>query len=137
MAMHPVEFATYQSVMIVPLFFVPLHAGAVVLTLLFTNWYALVDHSGVRMRSWLPFVAPASFHDDHHAHFHVNYGQSFALWDRVFGSHRRQGRSYGEAVFGGRGAPTGAGAAPAPLFDYGTRREPAAGAAVPEARRPA
>lgn len=132
MAMHPVEFATYQSIMVVPLFFVPLHAGAVVATLLVTNYYALLDHSGVKLWSWIPFVAPTQFHDDHHAHFHVNYGQSFALWDRVFGTARRRGRRYGADVFGGQGAPVGTGVAPAPYWDYARdasnepAREPAA-----------
>jgi Delta7-sterol 5-desaturase len=117
MAMHPLEFATYQSIMALPLFFFPLHAGVVIAVLLVTNYYALIDHSGVKLRSWLPFIAPAQFHDDHHALFHVNYGQSFFLWDRVFGSMRRQGRRYGPAVFGGQGE--GGGAAEAPLWDYG------------------
>jgi hypothetical protein len=123
MAMHPIELATYQSIMLVPLFFVPLSVYAVVAVLVATNYYALVDHSGVRARSWLPFIAPAQFHDDHHAHFHVNYGQSFFLWDRVFGTMRRKGRKYGVEVFGGKGA--GEAAAPVEYWDY-TQEEVAA-----------
>ncbi len=123
MAMHPVEFATYQSIMLAPLFFMPMHAYVVIATLLITNYYALVDHSGVRARSWLPFVAPTQFHDDHHAHFHVNYGQSFFLWDRVFGTMRRKGRKYGVDVFGGKGA--GEPGALAEYWDYGRKEEPA------------
>lgn len=87
-AMHPLEFALYQSVMLVPLLFVPLHAAGVIAVLVATHYYALIDHSGVRLRSWWPFIAPTRFHDDHHAHFHVNFGQSFLLWDRVFGTLR-------------------------------------------------
>jgi Delta7-sterol 5-desaturase len=118
MAMHPVEFVVYQSIMAVPLFVVPLHVGAVIAVLVMTNYYALVDHSGIKLRSWLPFIAPAQFHDDHHAHFHVNYGQSFFLWDRLFGTMRRQNRRYGAAVFGGRGEGDGGDASDAPLWDY-------------------
>jgi sterol desaturase/sphingolipid hydroxylase (fatty acid hydroxylase superfamily) len=117
MAMHPVEFATYQSVMVVPLFLFPLNVYGVIATLLMTNYYALVDHSGVKVYSWLPLVAPTMFHDDHHAHFHVNYGQSFILWDRLFGTVRRKGRRYGADVFGGKGAGPGEGVQG--FFDYG------------------
>lgn len=123
MAMHPVEWVTYQSIMAVPLFFLPVHVGAVIFTLLFTNYYALVDHSGVRLHSWLPFVAPTQFHDDHHAHFHVNYGQTFPLWDRVFGTMRRKNRRYGPAVFGGGGE---GGAASDEPWDYGRAADAAA-----------
>src|SRR6185436_2212767 len=84
-AMHPLEFLLYQSVMLIPLFFVPLHVAGVIAVLVTTNYYALADHSGVRLVSWLPFVAPSRFHDDHHAFFHVNFGQSFLWWDRLFG----------------------------------------------------
>lgn len=103
MAMHPVEFATYQSMMLIPLFILPVNTYVVIATLVVTNYYALVDHSGVKAHSWLPLIAPAQFHDDHHAHFHVNYGQSFSLWDRLFGTMRRKGRRYGVDVFGGKG----------------------------------
>jgi sterol desaturase/sphingolipid hydroxylase (fatty acid hydroxylase superfamily) len=53
-------------------------------------------------------------------HFHVNYGQNLGIWDRVFGTYRREGRVYGVDVFGGKGAPrAGArGDEPAPLVDY-------------------
>ena len=54
-------------------------------------------------------------------YFHVNYGQTLGIWDRLFGTHRREGRVYGVEVFGGKGAPRpGArGDEPAPLVDYG------------------
>lgn len=128
-AMHPVEFATYQSIMLAPIFFVPLNMYAVIATLVVTNYYALVDHSGVKTHSWLPFIGPSMFHDDHHAHFHVNYGQTLAVWDRLFGTMRRKGRRYGVDVFGGKGAG-GSDAAPAAYWDYG--RDAVDESAMPE-----
>ena len=68
----------------------------------------------------MPWQPPTRFHDDHHVHFHVNYGQNLSLWDWAFGTYRREGRVYGEAVFGGRGAPA-SGATSTRLFDYGKR----------------
>ena len=72
-----------------------------------------------RPRAWQP---PPRFHDDHHAHFHVNYGQTLGLWDRLFGTWRRVGRVYGADVYGGKGAPLAAdGAGAARYVDYRKR----------------
>ncbi len=119
-AMHPVEFFTYQSVMLIPLFFFPIHVVGLVFVLVYQNYVALVDHSGVKMYSWFPWQPPSQFHDDHHVHFHVNYGQNMGLWDRVFGTWRRVGRKYGVDVFGGKGVSVD-GTKPelAPLVVYG------------------
>jgi Delta7-sterol 5-desaturase len=125
MAMHPLEFALYQAVMLAPLFFLPIHVVGLVIVLVYQNTIALLDHSGVALGSVLPWQPPPRFHDDHHVHFHVNYGQTLGVWDRVFGTWRRAGRVYGPEVFGGQGAPLGpASADPARprLIDYRTPR---------------
>jgi Delta7-sterol 5-desaturase len=107
MAMHPLEFAFYQSIMLVPLLFWPIHVVGLIAVLIYQNAIALLDHSGIAFRSRLPWQPPPRFHDDHHAHFHVNYGQTLGVWDRVFGTWRREGRTYGEDVYGGQGAGEG------------------------------
>jgi lathosterol oxidase len=135
-AMHPVEFAVYQGIMVVPLFVLPIHVVGLVVVLVYQNLIALLDHSGVDLASRLPWQPPPRFHDDHHAHFHVNYGQTLGLWDRVFGTWRRVGRVYGAEVFGGRGAPLSAdGAEPVRYVDYRQRRADAAPAAALEPGR--
>lgn len=108
MAMHPIEFAIYQAVMVVPLFFWPIHVAGVVAVLVYHNTVALLDHSGIKLAPLVPWQPPPRFHDDHHVYFHVNYGQTLGVWDRMFGTWRRTGRVYGEDVFGGKGAPNGA-----------------------------
>jgi Delta7-sterol 5-desaturase len=131
-AMHPLEFAVYQGVMLAPLFVLPIHVVGLVFVLLYQNTIALLDHSGVAMATLVPWQPPPRFHDDHHVHFHVNYGQTLGVWDRVFGTWRRAGRVYGENVFGGKGAPLGPDSAPRPtLIDYRTPR------AVVDAPQPA
>ena len=126
-AMHPVEFALYQSVVLAPLFLFPIPAWGVVLTLLYHNVVALFDHSGIDFDGWFPWQPPPRFHDDHHAHFHVNYGQTLGIWDLLFDTWRREGRAYGEQVFGGRGLPNpGAGAASGPARVRYARRAGAA-----------
>jgi len=124
LAMHPLEFALYQLVMLVPLFFLPMHVAGVVIVLVYQNLIGMIDHSGIDFASWLPWQPPPRFHDDHHRYFHVNYGQTLGLWDRVFGTWRRHGRVYGEHVFGGKGAPVGAGAARETRYvDYRQRHD--------------
>jgi lathosterol oxidase len=87
-AMHPLEFATYQAVVALPLFLFPIPAWGVIFTLLYHNVVALFDHSGIDFGAWLPWQPPPRFHDDHHAHFRLNYGQTLGLWDSVFNTRR-------------------------------------------------
>lgn len=118
-AMHPVEFFTYQSVMLIPLFFMPVHVIGVVCVLIYQNYVALVDHSGIKLYSWWPWQPATQFHDDHHVYFHVNYGQNLGVWDWMFGTWRRHGRRYGVEVFGGKGEALAAGSPePVRYVDY-------------------
>ena len=64
-----------------------------------------------------PLRKPSNYHDDHHALFHVNFGQHLTWWDRLHGTLREQGRSYGVEVFGGKGAAA-AGPAPDEVIPY-------------------
>jgi len=119
-AMHPVELFAQQAASFAPLFFIPFHAASVAAVLLYILVFNIIDHSGVRLTSILPWQPPSRYHDDHHAHFHVNYGQHLMLWDRIHGTLRRENRRYGQDVFGGRGLPDGGTAAvePAPFVRY-------------------
>jgi len=114
-AMHPVEFLIFQTVTFVPLFIIPAHYVSVILVFVYVFVFNIVDHSGVRLHSRLPWQGPSTFHDDHHAHFHCNFGQHLMLWDRMHGTLRRVGRTYGKDVFGGKGAP---GAAPSAADEF-------------------
>src|SRR5262249_9246751 len=114
------------------LLFVPVNAIVVIVILISAQLEALLQHSGVRVSPWIPWMPSTYFHDDHHRYFHVNYGQHLLLWDRLYGTLRRDGRRYGIEVFGGQGAPVGTRALPAQtrFVDYGRqaglRGEPAA-----------
>lgn len=102
-AMHPFELAMYQTMMALPLFVVPLHAGAVVATVVLAHVQAMAVHSGVALQSWLPLVVPVKFHDDHHAHFHGNFGHSLIVWDWLFGTLRGDATSSRAARRAGAG----------------------------------
>ena len=60
-----------------------------------------VDHSGIDFEGDLPWQPSVQFHDDHHRFFHVNFGQSFIVWDWLFGTLRQGNRKYGEDIFVG------------------------------------
>ena len=102
-AMHPVEFLTFQAVTFLPLFVIPFHYLSAIAVFVYILVFNIIDHSGVRLFSRLPWQGPSTFHDDHHAHFHCNFGQCSSLWDRLHGTLRRKGRRYGVDVFGGKG----------------------------------
>lgn len=103
-ALHPVELLWLQAASLIWIFLVPLHPAVVSVVLVYILVFNIIDHSGVRLVSSLPWQGPSAYHDDHHAHFHVNFGQHLMIWDRMHGTLRRENRSYGQEVFGGRGA---------------------------------
>lgn len=117
-AMHPAEFLVFQGVTFLPLFIIPFHYGSVVAVLVYVLVFNIVDHSGVRLSSRIPWQGPSMYHDDHHAHFHVNFGQHLMLWDRLHGTLRRENRKYGADVFGGKGERGAGEASPAPFVRY-------------------
>ncbi len=102
-AIHPVVFLTLQVTTFAPIMLIPFHAVSIVLVFFYVLIFNVIDHSGVTLRSRIPWQAPSDYHDDHHAHFHVNFGQHLMLWDRLHGTLRREGRTYGVDVFGGKG----------------------------------
>jgi lathosterol oxidase len=108
-AMHPVEFLVFQAVTFIPLFLIPFHYVSVIVVFVYVLAFNIIDHSGVRLHSRLPWQGPSTYHDDHHVHFHCNFGQHLMLWDRLHGTLRREGRRYGTDVFGGKGEPAGPG----------------------------
>lgn len=108
-AMHPVEFLMFQGVAFLPLFLFPFHYVSIAAVLIYALVFNTIDHSGVRLESRIPWQGPSTFHDDHHAHFHCNFGQHMALWDRLFGTLRRKDRAYGADAFHTRSPSAGAG----------------------------
>lgn len=64
--MNPFEFLLFQVLYATPLFAFPIHGAVFVAELLYLYYFGLMDHSGVRMQSWLPWQPSTMFHDDHH-----------------------------------------------------------------------
>ena len=117
--MLPVELLLLQGASFLPLFFIPFHAGAIGAVLVYILVFNIIDHSGVKLISHLPWQGPSMYHDDHHTQFHCNFGQHLMIWDRMHGTLRRKDRRYGAEVFGGKGtAEAAAGAGTLEFVDY-------------------
>lgn len=117
-AMHPLEFLIFQVVSLGWIFLIPFHYLSIIVVLVYVLAFNIIDHSGVDLKSRLPWQGPSRYHDDHHVYFHVNFGQHLMLWDRMHGTLRRQGRKYGAKVFGGKGAPAGEEGELPPFVEY-------------------
>ncbi|GMH94336.1 hypothetical protein TL16_g12878 [Triparma laevis f. inornata] len=86
LALHPIEFLCLQGGVYLGLFVIPLHPAAITVNLLYIHYHNVVDHSGVYMESSLPWQPSSLYHDDHHRLFHINYGQSLTIWDKLGGT---------------------------------------------------
>ncbi len=116
-AMHPAEFLLFQAATFLPMFVIPFHAVSAIVVFIYILVFNIIDHSGVKLKSSLPWQGPSTFHDDHHVYFHCNFGQVLTLWDRMHDTLRREGRRYGADVYGGKGKPI-AGAAKGKFIKY-------------------
>merc|ERR1711871_14137 len=99
LGLHPCDMVLLQACIYAFLFALPMHPAAVAINLLYVHYHNVVDHSGVYAESWLPWQPSSLYHDDHHRLFHMNYGQSLTLWDRLGGTFYSPKKSYGENQF--------------------------------------
>ena len=66
LAMSPFELALYQSLFLIPLFTIPVHALVFIANEIYIFYYGLLDHSGIKMEALWPWQPNTTFHDDHH-----------------------------------------------------------------------
>lgn len=99
-AMHPLEWVLHSSYIMLPAFVFPMHIGvygAVVgMTFVLGYW----DHCGIKYPR-IPLHGSNKFHDDHHKYFHVNFGFTCSLFDKIHNTVRRDGHHYNEQTFNG------------------------------------
>lgn len=99
LAMHPVEYFCYQTFLLLPMFLVPIHFVVYGIILMYLYYFGMVDHSGIKFTSWLPWQPSSMFHDDHHKYFHCNFGQNTLLFDKIHHTLRKKNNEYGETRF--------------------------------------
>ncbi|MXZ81789.1 MAG: sterol desaturase family protein [Gammaproteobacteria bacterium] len=87
-SMHPLEHLLYFSLFVL-WWFVPVHPIIVILTGLFQGASPSVTHSGfdyLDLGKGRKVTVGDYFHQLHHRHFHVNYGNTPTPFDKAFGS---------------------------------------------------
>eukprot|EP01062_Namystynia_karyoxenos_P060351 TRINITY_DN51907_c0_g1_i1.p2 TRINITY_DN51907_c0_g1~~TRINITY_DN51907_c0_g1_i1.p2 ORF type:complete len:392 (+),score=142.17 TRINITY_DN51907_c0_g1_i1:77-1177(+) len=104
-AFHPVEYMIFVVGGQAAFWVVPFHVTVALIVGAYTMYELILDHSGIMMTSPFFWQPSTKFHDDHHRYFHCNFGQHLLIHDQFFGTVRKVGRRYSEAVFGGHGAP--------------------------------
>ncbi len=103
-AMHPIEWIIHASYIVLPAFIFPMHIGLYMTVVAITFIAGYWDHCGIRLPFELPLHGSNRFHDDHHKYFHVNFGFTCSLYDKIFDTVRREGHHYNEETFtGGKG----------------------------------
>lgn len=98
-AVHPIEFLIFQTFVMLPVVVIPVHWAVYVLVVAYTYFIGMIDHSGIRVRWPLPLHSGNDFHDDHHVHFHCNYGHHTKIFDLIHDTVRRPDRRYGPDRF--------------------------------------
>ena len=98
MSFHPIEALTGAVVIPALVFFIPIHAGALLFVLLVMTVMGVTNHMGWEMfpqalvqgraGKWL---ITASHHHRHHRDYKCNYGLYFRFWDRLCGTDKGLG----------------------------------------------
>jgi lathosterol oxidase len=102
--MHPLEWFLHASYIVLPAFLFPMHLGLYMFVVACTFIAGFWDHAGIRFPFDLPLHGSNRFHDDHHKYFHVNFGFTCSIFDRIHDTVRREGHHYNEETFaGGKG----------------------------------
>lgn len=95
-AFHPLEAIIEAGIIPVIAFTLPVNFSAFALFLLFQFFYNVYGHLGYELfparfnKTWIGrWVNTGTAHNQHHQFFHGNYGLYTLIWDRMFGTLRK------------------------------------------------
>ncbi|GAA0879324.1 sterol desaturase family protein [Algoriphagus jejuensis] len=95
-AFHPLEAIIEAGIIPLIAFTLPVYQGSLGLFLLFQFFYNVYGHLGFELlpknfqRNWFGrWINTSTAHNQHHEHFHGNYGLYTLIWDRMFGTLRK------------------------------------------------
>ncbi len=95
-AFHPLEAILEAGIIVVIAFTLPVNQPALGLFLLFQFVYNVYGHLGFELyparfnKTWIgKWVNTGTAHNQHHQFFHGNYGLYTLIWDRLFGTLRK------------------------------------------------
>lgn len=95
-AFHPLEAIIEQGIVIIFYFTLPIHISHLAIFFLFSIIYNVYGHLGYELypkgfnKSWLgKWINTSINHNQHHQFFKGNYGLYTLIWDRIFGTIRK------------------------------------------------
>jgi sterol desaturase/sphingolipid hydroxylase (fatty acid hydroxylase superfamily) len=95
-AFHPLEAVIEAGIIPVIAFTLPVYPPALGMFLLFQFFFNVYGHLGFELfpakfhKTWIGrWVSTGTAHNQHHQHFHGNYGLYTLIWDRLFGTLRK------------------------------------------------
>lgn len=95
-AFHPLEAVLEAGIIALIAFTIPAHRSAIVIFFIFQIIYNVYGHTGYELypknfhKTWIGrFINTSVAHNMHHKKFHGNFGLYTLIWDRVFGTIRR------------------------------------------------
>lgn len=104
-AFHPLEAIIEAGIIPVLAFTLPVTPPALGLFLLFQFFFNVYGHLGFELfpanfhKTWMGrWVSTGVAHNQHHQHFHGNYGLYTLIWDRLFGTLRKDYKEKYEQV---------------------------------------
>jgi len=105
-AFHPLEAIIEAGIITLIAFTIPAHRSAIAIFFIFQIIYNVYGHTGYELwpknfhKTWIGrFVNTSVAHNMHHKKFHGNYGLYTLLWDRVFGTIRKDYNTDYENLF--------------------------------------
>lgn len=95
-AFHPLEAIIEQGIVVIFYFTLPIHISHLAIFFLFSIIYNVYGHLGYELypkgfnKTWIgKWINTSVNHNQHHQYFKGNYGLYTLIWDRIFGTIRK------------------------------------------------
>ncbi len=95
-AFHPLEAIIEQGIVVIFYFSLPIHISHLAIFFLFSIVYNVYGHLGYELypkgfnKTWIGrWINTSVNHNQHHQYFKGNYGLYTLIWDRIFGTIRK------------------------------------------------
>lgn len=95
-AFHPLEAIIEQGIVVIFYFTLPIHISHLAIFFLFSIVYNVYGHLGYELypkgfnKTWIGrWINTSVNHNQHHQYFKGNYGLYTLIWDRIFGTIRK------------------------------------------------
>lgn len=104
-AFHPLEAIIEQGIVVIFYFSLPIHISHLAIFFLFSIVYNVYGHLGYELypkgfnKTWIGrWINTSVNHNQHHQYFKGNYGLYTLIWDRIFGTIRKDYNAQFETI---------------------------------------